>query len=62
MPHAKPIGAVNIISAGPFPLEIAGMYSCIPPPITPSMDPTTANQSPYPTMFLNVVTMCRFTL
>jgi len=62
MPHTKPIGAVNMISTGPFPLEISGMYSCIPPPIAPSMVPTTANQSPYPRMFLNVVTSYRFTL
>src|SRR6267143_3293574 len=66
MPHTKPIVAVNIISTGPSPIEISGMYSCISPPKAPtsppSMHPTTANQSPYPTMFLSVVTICRLTL
>ena len=66
MPHTKPIDAVNIIGTGPFPIEIPGMYSCISPPSAPtsdpSMHPTTANQSPYPAMFLSVVTICRVTL
>ena len=60
MPHTKPIGPVNSIST--VPLGISVMYSCISPPqvpaSAPSMHPTTAHQSPYPAMFLNVVTTC----
>jgi len=66
MPHTKPIGVVNIISIGPFQLEIPAIYASIPPPITltsaPTMHPTAANQSPYPAMFLSGVTICHIPL